>query len=58
MVGTDTWVNGQWDQYADLIATNRAWLSHLPHTLAEKFACRNAGRLFGRKVDKSLIGHR
>jgi len=58
MVGTDTWVNEQWQNYGDLIATNRAWLAQFPRGLAEGFAFQNAEKLFGRKVDPKLIGTR
>lgn len=58
MVGSDTWVNGQWDRYADIIASNRRWLSHFPRSIAEKIAYRNAERLFGRSVSNDLIGKR
>ncbi len=58
MVGSDTWVNGQWAAYGDLIATNRRWLSRFSRPIAEKIAFRNAERLFGRKVDRALIGQR
>ncbi|MBZ0215546.1 MAG: amidohydrolase, partial [Fimbriimonadaceae bacterium] len=50
MVGTDTWVNGQWDRYEELIATNRKWLARLPRETAEKIAYRNAARLFDREI--------
>lgn len=50
MVGTDTWVNGQWANYEALIATNRRWLARLPRKTAEKIAFRNAQKLFGRQV--------
>lgn len=50
MVGTDTWVNGQWANYEALIATNRRWLSRLPRATAEKIAFRNAQALFGRDI--------
>lgn len=58
MVGSDTWVNSQWDNYEAIIASNRRWLSHLPRPVAEKIAFRNAERLFGRSVSNSLIGKR
>jgi predicted TIM-barrel fold metal-dependent hydrolase len=50
MVGTDTWINAQWDNYEDLIALNRRWLAQLPRETAEKIAYRNAARLFNRTV--------
>jgi len=50
MAGTDTWINGQWDDYEGLIALNRRWLALLPRDTAEKIAYRNAARLFGRAI--------
>ena len=58
MVGSDTWVNSQWDNYDSIIASNRAWLSHLPREVAEKIAYKNAERLFGRSISMDLIGTR
>ena len=58
MVGSDTWVNGQWDDYAAIIASNREWLSYLPRDVAEKIAYKNAERLFGRTITMDLIGKR
>ncbi len=56
MVGSDTWVNSQWDRYADIIELNRRWLSKLPRSIAEKIAFRNAEQLFGRKVSMEQVG--
>jgi len=58
MVGSDTWVNGQWDRYDDIIASNRQWLSYLPRDVAEKIAYKNAGRIFGREISMEQIGTR
>ncbi len=58
MVGSDTWVNSQWDSYESIIASNRRWLSLLPRDVAEKIAYRNAERVFGRDVSNELIGTR
>ncbi len=58
MVGSDTWVNGQWERYADIIASNRRWLAKLPRDIAEKIAYRNAERLFNREISMDLIGTR
>ena len=58
MVGSDTWVNGQWDNYAEIMASNRRWLSKLPQGVAEKIAYKNAEKLFGRKISKDQIGTR
>jgi predicted TIM-barrel fold metal-dependent hydrolase len=56
MVGSDTWVNSQWEHYQALIAMNRRWLSKFPRHVAEKIAYQNAEALFGRKVSRQLIG--
>jgi predicted TIM-barrel fold metal-dependent hydrolase len=58
MVGTDTWVNGQWANYASLISLNRQWLGHFPRRIAEMIAFGNAERLFNRKIGAELIGQR
>ena len=58
MIGSDTWVNEQWDRYASIMASNRAWLSLLPRDVAEKIAYKNAERLFNRKVSMDQIGTR
>ncbi len=58
MIGSDTWVNSQWDVYDAIIDVNRKWLSLLPREQAENIAYKNAERLFGRKIDLSLIGTR
>jgi predicted TIM-barrel fold metal-dependent hydrolase len=58
MIGSDTWVNSQWDRYSDIMAMNRRWLSKLPKSVAEKIAFKNAEKLFGRKVSKEQIGTR
>lgn len=56
MVGTDTWITAQWDNYEDLIALNRRWLALLPRETAEKIAYRNAARLFGREIPPQRPG--
>ncbi len=58
MVGSDTWVNSQWDSYDSIIASNRRWLAKLPRAVAEKIAYKNAERLFGRTISMELIGKR
>lgn len=58
MVGSDTWVNSQWDDYDAIIASNRRWLALLPRPVAEKIAYRNAERLFQRIISRDLIGKR
>ena len=58
MVGSDTWVNGQWANYSEIMASNRKWLSMLPRSVAEKIAYKNAEKLFGRKISMEQIGTR
>ncbi len=58
LVGSDTWVNSQWEHYEALIAMNRRWLSQFPRRVAEMIAYRNAQRLFKREVSRKLIGKR
>ena len=45
-VGSDTWVNAQWDNYEEIIAFDRHWLAQLPPEVARKIAFDNATRLF------------
>jgi len=58
MIGSDTWVNAQWDRYDEIMDSNRAWLAMLPREVAEKIAYRNAERVFGRKITMDQIGTR
>ena len=58
MIGSDTWVNDQWDSYEEIIDRNREWLSYLPREVAEKIAYKNAERFFGRSITNDLIGKR
>ena len=46
IVGSDTWVNERWGQYASIMNGYRDWLAELPQEVAEKIAFRNAERLF------------
>lgn len=56
MIGSDTWVNSQWDSYSSIIKSNRLWLSKLPRNVAEKIAYKNAQRIFGREISMKQIG--
>lgn len=47
LLGTDTWINGQWERYADVQRSQRAWLAQLPREVAERIAFANGERLFG-----------
>jgi predicted TIM-barrel fold metal-dependent hydrolase len=58
MVGTDTWVNSQWDNYDHLISLNRQWLSAFSREIAENIAYKNAEKLFDRDISLALIGTR
>ncbi len=56
MIGSDTWVNSQWDSYSEIMTMNRRWLSKLPWDVAEKIAYKNAERVFGRDISMDQIG--
>ena len=45
-IGSDTWINAQWDNYEKIIAFDRNWLAQLPPEVAKKIAFDNASRLF------------
>jgi hypothetical protein len=52
VVGSDTWGNSRWDQYAQIIAEYRRWLRQLPPEVAAKVASGNGERLFAVALDK------
>jgi len=52
VVGSDTWVNARWDQYAQIIAHYRSWLSQLPPDIGARIASGNGERLFAVGVDR------
>jgi len=56
MIGSDTGVNGQWENYGHLIQINREWLKHLPRRETGMIAYKNAEKLFWFPVSKDLIG--
>ena len=56
MIGSDTWVNGQWARYEEIMRVNRRWLSNLPRPVAEKIAYQNAEGLFKRRIKRELLG--
>jgi hypothetical protein len=45
LVGTDTWVNSQWDRLPEILDNVRVWLRQLPPDVAAKIAHGNAQRL-------------
>ena len=47
-IGSDTWINAQWDNYEAIIAFDRNWLAQLPEKVARQIAFENAKRLFDR----------
>jgi len=47
-VGSDTWINAQWENYEEIIAFDRNWLAQLPVEVARQIAFGNAQRLFDR----------
>jgi hypothetical protein len=49
MIGSDTWVNGRWESYEDLMRGYRAWLGDLPPDVGRRIAWDNGAQLFGLK---------
>lgn len=47
LVGSDTWVNGRWDEYEALMQEARRWLGDLPAAVARRVAWDNGASLFG-----------
>ncbi|MDC7236122.1 MAG: amidohydrolase family protein [Spirochaetales bacterium] len=45
-IGSDTWVNSQWERYESIISFDREWLNQLPDDTARMIAYGNAERLF------------
>jgi hypothetical protein len=46
LVGTDTWINSQWERLPEILDGFRKWLRQLPPAVAEKIARENGDRLF------------
>lgn len=46
LVGTDTWINPQWERMPEILDGFRKWLRRLPPDVAEKIARRNGDLLF------------
>jgi len=49
LVGSDTWTNGRWQSYDDLMKGYRTWLGDLPADVARGIAWDNAASLFDLK---------
>ena len=47
LVGSDTWVNGRWDDYEALMQQARRWLGDLPVPVARRIGWDNGAALFG-----------
>jgi hypothetical protein len=47
MIGSDTWINGRWESYEQLMKDYRAWLGDLPADVARRVAWDNGAQLFG-----------
>lgn len=47
LLGSDTWIDARWDDYAAIIDGYRAWLAQLSPAAAANIAHRNGERLFG-----------
>jgi predicted TIM-barrel fold metal-dependent hydrolase len=47
LVGSDTWINGRWDDYEALMQQARRWLGDLPPGVARRIGWDNGAALFG-----------
>ena len=47
LVGSDTWINGRWDEYESLMQQARRWLGDLAPAAARRIAWENGAALFG-----------
>ena len=47
VVGSDTWINGRWDDYENLMQQARRWLGDLPPPIARRIGWENGAALFG-----------
>jgi predicted TIM-barrel fold metal-dependent hydrolase len=47
VVGSDTWINGRWDDYEALMQQARRWLGDLPPSVARRIGWDNGASLFG-----------
>jgi hypothetical protein len=47
LVGSDTWINGRWQDYESLMRDARLWLGDLPPAAARRIAWENGAALFG-----------
>lgn len=47
LIGSDTWVNGRWEAYDDLMKGYRTGLGELPPEVARRIAWENGAELFG-----------
>jgi hypothetical protein len=50
LLGSDTWVNERWFEYASVMKSYRNWLAQLPSEQARRIAYGNAERLFGGRI--------
>ena len=46
VIGSDTWVNPRWAEYAQIMAWYRGWLAQLPGDVGRRIAYTNAAALF------------
>ncbi len=46
LVGSDTWINPQWERLAEIHTATQSWLAQLPPEIARRIASGNAAALF------------
>jgi hypothetical protein len=49
LIGSDTWVNGRWQAYDELMKGYRTWLGDLPPDVARGIAWDNGAAMFDLK---------
>jgi predicted nuclease of predicted toxin-antitoxin system len=52
LLGSDTWVNGRWEQYDATMQDYRAMLADLPEAIGQAIAWKNGYQLFGLPLPK------
>ncbi len=55
LVGSDTWVNGRWDDYERLMQEARRWLGDLPPAAARRIGWENGAALFGLLLEPAAV---
>ena len=52
LLGSDTWINPRWSDYASIMKGYRSWLAQMPADQARRIAHGNAEQLFGGRIEE------